>query len=99
MNMQKLMQEAQKMQRQLQKDQEELEKTIYEGKSSNVIVKINGKYEVNSVKFELDNDFSLDDIDVLEDMVMLAMNDAVKKVSIDKENKMGKYGQGFSGLM
>lgn len=99
MNMQKLMQEAQKMQRQLQKDQEELENTTYEGNSSNVNVKINGKYEVLSVKFNVDDDFSLDDIEMLEDMVMLAMNDAIKKVSNDKEKKMGKYGQGLSGLM
>ena len=99
MNMQRLMQEAQKMQKQLQKDQEELENTIYEGNSSNVNVKINGKYEVSSVKFNLDDDFSIDDIEMLEDMVMIAINDAVKKISSDKEKKMGKYGQGLSGLM
>lgn len=99
MNMQKLMQEAKKMQMQLQKDQEELEKTIYEGSSSNVTVKINGKYEIVDVKVNIDSDFSIDDKEMLEDMIMLAMNDAVKKVSTDKEKKMNKYGQGFAGLM
>ena len=99
MNMQKLMQEAQKMQKQLQKDQQELENTNYEGVSSNVKVKMNGKYEVSSVELNLDNDFSLDDKEILEDMIMLALNDAVKKVSDDKNKKMGKYGQGLSGLM
>ncbi len=43
MNMQKLMMEAQKMQAKLQKEQAELESTIYEGSSSLVSVKINGK--------------------------------------------------------
>ena len=50
MNMQKLMMEAQKMQAKLQKDQAELENSTYEGSSSLVSVKINGKKEVLSVK-------------------------------------------------
>lgn len=99
MNMQKLMQEAQKMQAQLQKDQKELESTIYEGSSSNVSVKINGKYELVDIKLNLDDEFEKDDVEMLEDMIMVAMNDAVKKVIAAKEKKMGKYGQGLAGLM
>ncbi len=101
MNMQMIMQQAKKMQAQLQKDQEELEKTIYSGNSSIVNVKMNGKYEVVEVKVNLpvDETISLDDKEMLEDMIMLAMNDAVKKIVADKEKKMGKYGQGLAGLM
>ena len=101
MNMQMIMQQAKKMQAQLQKDQEELEKTEYEGKSSLVNVKINGKYEVVSVKITLPEEETIDsdDREMLEDMLMVAMNDAVKKVAADKEKKMGKYGQGLAGLM
>lgn len=99
MNMQKLMQEAHKMQMQLQKDQKELEGTIYDGSSSLVKVKITGKYEVNDVKIENIDDFSSDDLEMLQDMFMVAMNDALNKVKKDKEKKMGKYGQGLSGLM
>ena len=101
MNMQMLMQQAKKMQTQLLKEQEELEKTEYEGTSSLVNVKINGKYEVLSVKINLPDGESIefDDKEMLEDMLMVAMNDAVKKVNADKEKKMGKYGQGLAGLM
>lgn len=101
MNMQMIMQQAKKMQAQLQKDQEELEKTDYVGSSSLVNVKINGKYEVVSVKINLPEGESIeaDDREMLEDMLMVAMNDAVKKVAADKEKKMGKYGQGLAGLM
>jgi DNA-binding protein YbaB len=53
MNMQMIMQQAKKMQAQLMKEQEELAKTEYEGSSSLVNVKINGKYEVLSVKINL----------------------------------------------
>lgn len=99
--MQRLMQEAQKMQAQLQKDQKELEKTIYEGTSSLVSLKINGKYEVTEVKLNLSDNESIesDDREMLEDMIMVAMNDALKKIANDKEKKMGKYGQGLAGLM
>ena len=65
--MQKLMQEAQKMQAKLMKEQEEIEKTTYEGSSSNVSVVVNGKKDVVSVKLNLDDDFSKDDVELLED--------------------------------
>lgn len=48
--MQRILQEAQKMQAQIQKDQRELEGTIYEGNSSIVSVKMNGKYEITDIK-------------------------------------------------
>lgn len=98
MNMQKLMQEAQKMQKQLLSDQSELENANYEGSSSNVKIILNGKYEIISIKFDFD-DISKEDLEMLEDMVMVAFNDAVKKINDAKEKKMGKYGNGLAGLM
>ena len=97
--MQKLMMEAQRMQAKLQKEQVELENSTYEGTSSLVKVVINGKKEVISVKLNMDEDISKDDVEMLEDMIMLAMNDAVKKAESDKEKRLGKYGQGLTGLM
>ena len=99
MNMQKLMMEAQKMQAKLQKEQAELENTSYEGTSSLVTITINGKKEVSSVKINMSEGISSDDVEMLEDMIMLAMNDAVKKADADKESRLGKYGQGLTGLM
>ncbi len=101
MNMQMIMQQAKKMQAQLQKDQEELEKTEYEGTSSLVNIKINGKYEVLAVKINLPDGEVIegDECEMIEDMFMVAMNEAVKKAESDKEKKMGKYGQGLAGLM
>ena len=99
MNMQKLMMEAQKMQKKLQNEQKELENTNYEGTSSLVTIVINGKKEVKSVKINMEDDLNKDDIEMLEDMIMVAMNDAVKKAEADKEQRLGKYGQGLTGLM
>ena len=101
MNMQMIMQQAKKMQTQLLKEQEELNKTEYEGSSSLVNIKINGNFDVLSVKINIaDGDnIEADDVEMLEDMIMVALNDAISKAQADKEKKMGKYGQGLAGLM
>ena len=93
------MREAQKMQKDLQKTQEEIANTEYEGVSSMVRVVLNGNKDVKSIKIDFDDDLSKDDIEMLEDMLLVAFNDASKKVDSDKEKKLGKYGQGLSGLM
>ena len=99
MNIQSLMREAQKMQKDLQKTQEELAKSEYEGVSSFVKVVLDGNKNVKSIKLNLDEDLAKDDVDMLEDMIMVAFGDASKKVDADKEKKLGKYGQGLSGLI
>ena len=93
------MMEAQRMQAKLQKEQTELENSSYEGSSSLVTVVINGKKEIKSVKINIEDDLTNEDIEMLEDMIMVAVNDAVKKADADKEKRLGKYSQGLTGLM
>ena len=90
MNMQNLMREAQKMQAELMKTQKELENTEY---------KINGKKEIVSLKINAENDIEKDDIELLEDMILTAINEAMKKADNDKSKKLNKYGNGIAGLM
>ena len=99
MNIQNLMREAQKMQKNLEKTQKELTDSTYEGTSSLVNIVLNGNKNIVSVKIKAIEDFSIDDVEILEDMIMVAFNDAAKKVDEDKEKKLGKYGQGLAGLM
>ena len=99
MNMQALMREAQKMQKELTKAQEELEKTTYEGSSSLVNVVVNGKKELVSIKINSEEFIEKDEIELLEDMILVAVNDALKKAEADKNKKLSKYGQGLTGLM
>ena len=101
MNMQMIMQQAKKMQAQILKEQAELEKKEYEGTSSLVKVKMNGKYEVLDVKIDLPVGEVLEseDKEMIEDMLMVALNEVINKVTTDKEKNMSKYGQGLSGLM
>ena len=99
MNIQNLMREAQKMQKNLQKTQEELANTTYDGVSSLVSITLNGNKDVVSVKMNIDESLDKEDIEMLEDMIVVAFQDASKKVDADKEKKLGKYGQGLTGLM
>ena len=93
MNMQKLMQQAQAMQRDLTKKQEELEKTIFEGKSEWVELEMNGKYELKSFKITYENPIEKDDKEMLEDMINIALSDALGKIKTQKDKIMGSYGQ------
>lgn len=99
MNIQSLMREAQKMQKNLQKTQEELANTKYEGISSLVTIVLDGNKNIVSVKINSEDTLEKEDIEMLEDMILVAFKDAAKKVDTDKEKKLGKYGQGLAGLM
>lgn len=98
MNMQAIMRQAQQMQSEIMKIQRELEKTEYEGNSSLVTVVLNGKKEMLKLTIKDIENLNSDDMDILEDMVVVAFNEAMKKVDVDKEKKLSKY-QGLAGMM
>lgn len=98
MNMQALMMQAKKMQKDALNAQKELEGKFYEGKSQLVTATISGKNELVSVKIDMDN-ISLDDKEMIEDMVVIAVNNAIEKMEADRQAKFGKYGDMLSGLM
>ncbi len=98
MNMQNLMMQAKKMQKDIEKTQSELEEQVYEGKSQLVTAVMSGKNKLESIKIN-ESDLSLDDLEMLEDMILLAVNDAINKMENDKQQKLGKYSQFLNGLM
>ena len=98
MNMQALMKQAQKLQKDMLSTQDEIQKMEFTGNSSLVTVKVNGKKEVLKVSINVDNDFDIGDIELLEEMVQVAINDALKKVDAETEKKMGKYSNMMPGL-
>ena len=98
MNMQNLMAQAQKMQRDITKKKEEIDQTIFEGKSEWIIVKMNGKKELQSVKITYDGTIENDDKELLEDMIKIAVNKAVADIDKEIESKMGAFGGGLGGL-
>ncbi len=98
MNIQALMKQAQSMQKDMQKQEEEIENTTFEGESSLVKVKVNGRKEVLSITIENKENLEKDDLEILEDMIMVALNNAFKKVDELREKKMSKYTSMMPGL-
>ena len=92
MNMQALMRQAQNLQKDMLKVQEEIEKKEFEGESSLVKVKVNGKKEILSVEIDKSVTLEKDDIEMLEDMITVALNNTFKKVDDYREQKMSKFG-------
>ncbi len=94
MNMQAMLKQAQKMQKGLMEAQKEIEAMDFEGKSSLVTVVLSGKKVVKSVKIDAES-LDKDEVEMLEDMLMVAINDAMKQIDKTTEEKMGPYTKGL----
>ena len=92
MNIQAMMKQAQKLQKDMMKVKEEIDSTEFVGESSLVKVTIKGTKEVVKVEIDKSNSLDADDLEMLEDMIVVALNEANKKVDEMTENKMGKFG-------
>lgn len=92
MNMQAMLKQAQSMQKEMLKAKDEIDKTIFSGSSSLVNVEVYGSKVVKSVDFNIDEDFNIDDLNMLKDMIVVAINDANKKIDEVTEKKMNKFG-------
>lgn len=97
MNMQAMMKQAQQLQQKMLKTQEEINNTEFEGKASLVTVIMMGNKELKSVKINSDS-MEKDDIEALEDMILIAINDAMNQINKVTEEKMGTYTKGIPGL-
>lgn len=97
-NMNNLMKQAQKMQKQMEETTKELEEKEYEASSGGgaVKVKINGKKEITEL--HLDEDIvDKDDIEMLEDTIIAAVNEVIRMQSEDEKAQMGKITGGMGG--
>ena len=97
--MQQLMKQAQRMQEQMAKAQEELEEAEIEGESGSGLVKVvvNGKKAVKSITID-PKAVDPDDVEMLEDLIIAALNNAYEEADAEYEEKMGKFG-GAGGLL
>lgn len=91
MNIQAMMKQAQKLQSDMLKVKDEIDNMEFEGTNGLVNVKINGKKEIIEVSIN-SADLTIDDIEMLQDMIVIAINSAMKKVDKITDEKMGKFG-------
>lgn len=90
MNMQAMLKQAQALQKDMMKAKEEIDNTEFVGESSLVKVTLKGTKEVTKVEINADS-LDSDDIEALQDMILVAINDANKKIDDMTEKKMGKF--------
>ena len=88
-NMSNLMKQAQRMQRQMEENQKAMEEKEYEASAGGgaVTVKISGKKEVLSVKLS-EEVVDPDDIEMLEDLIVAATNEALRQLEEDNAKNM-----------
>lgn len=99
-NMASLLKQAQKMQEQLSKAQDELDSIKAEGTSGGGMVKVvaNGKQEIESIKIDPEV-IDKDDAEMLEDLVLAAVNQAIEKAGeMAKEHMNSMTGGMLGGL-
>ena len=86
------------MQKQMEEQAKELEEKEYEATAGGgaVKVKINGKKEIIEVHLE-EEIVDPDDIEMLEDAIMAAVNEAIRMQDEDQQAQMGKITGGFGG--
>jgi len=98
-NMQQLMKQAQKMQQDMMKAQQELEEQEYTVSSGGgvVTVTVNGSKEVKSIKIAPEV-VDPDDVEMLEDLVLAAVREAMEAAEKDAQAKMGKLTPNLPGM-
>ena len=98
MNINQLMKEAKKIQADMEKSQEELVSKEFEASAGGgaINVKVSGSKEIKEIKIQKDV-VDPDDVEMLEDLILTCVNEALRKVDSAQAAQMGKYN--IPGLM
>ncbi|GAA0123439.1 MAG: YbaB/EbfC family nucleoid-associated protein [Clostridium argentinense] len=96
-NMNNLIKQAQKFQKQMEEMQKELESKTFEGTAGGgaVTATVSGKREILKVSIKPEV-VDPDDVEMLEDLVMLACNEALKRAEEETNSSMGKLTGGLN---
>lgn len=96
-NMNNMMKQMQKMQKDMEEAQEKVEQTEFTASAGggSVEVTMNGKREVVSVNIDKEV-VDPDDVEMLQDLLMVAVNDALNQVNNATEESMGKFTGGLN---
>ena len=95
-NLGNLMKEAQKMQQRMQEAQQQLSQLVVIGEAGGgmVTIKMNGRHDVTEVKIK--PTLMEEDVEMLEDLVAAAINDAVRKIEKVSKEKISQLTAGLN---
>ena len=97
MNIQAMMKQAQKLQKDMMNAKDEVDNTDFEVTKSFVSVKAKGNKKIQSIKIDMDS-LEKEDVEVLEDLLQVAINELMDNIDKETEKKMGKFSAGMPGL-
>ncbi len=99
-NMQQLMRQAQKLQEQMAKTQEDLDSREFTAQAGGgmVTVVVTGKREVKSIDIKPEC-VDPEDVEMLQDMVLAATNEALRSAEEAREAEMSKLTPGMGGML
>ena len=97
MNQAAMMKQAQKMQQQMMQMQEEMERKTYTAKAGGgmVTAEVNGKHEILNLTINPEA-VDPDDVEMLQDMVMAAVNEAMRAADADAASNMSRMTGGLN---
>ena len=96
-NMGKMMKQVQKMQQQMQRVQQELEERTVEASAGGGVVRVvaTGKLQITSVEIDPEA-VDPEDVEMLQDLVLAAVNEALQKAQDMMQEEMGKITGGLN---
>ena len=96
MNINKMMKEAQKMQAKMTKMQEEMKERVLETEAGGGMIKlsINGERKITALKIDPEA-VDPDDVTMLEDLIIVAVNSAIDKIGEFEQEELGKITGGM----
>lgn len=96
-NMGNMMKQMQKMQKKMQQAQEELMEMTFEGSAGGGMVKVTAKGTKEIIDVEINEEVvDPDDVEMLQDLIIAATNDALKKVDEKANETMGQFTKGLN---
>lgn len=98
-NMQQLMKQAQKLQKQMEEVQEELDQKEYEAASGGGMVKVKVSGTRQLLSLEINPEVvDADDVEMLQDLILAAVNEALTLGEETREETMGRVNPGMGGM-
>lgn len=98
MNIQAMMQQAEKLQKEILNTKKEIEDKTFSIKKEIVNVEVNGKKKIQKIEINKAN-FQIEDLEILEDMILLAINELFETIDKEMEQKLNKFGPGIKGMI
>lgn len=99
MNLQAIMKQAQAMQKDITKTKKEIDEMKFTVTQSFVTVTVNGNRTIEKVVIDPTIELNKDDLEMLQDLVVVAINQAMKEIDKVTEQKLGKYSNAMQGLL